>query len=101
MEMREITVGMPARSLAGHDKDACYVICRVEEDYVWLADGRLRPLEKPKKKKKKHIQIQYEIPENLQEKLQRGEALRNEDIKRGIKMLKKQWEESHVKSRCY
>lgn len=101
MEMREIRAGMPARSLAGHDKDAYYVVCRVEGDWVWLTDGRLKPLERPKKKNKKHIQIQHKIPENLQEKLQRGEAFRNEDIKRAIKMLKKQWEESDVKSRCY
>ena len=29
----------------------------VDNNYVYLVDGRIRTLDKPKKKKKKHIQI--------------------------------------------
>ncbi|MCI8417786.1 MAG: 50S ribosomal protein L14 [Lachnospiraceae bacterium] len=78
--------GMLARSRAGHDKEKIYIISSTEDAYVWLSDGRLRPLEKPKKKKKKHIQAIYTIPENLQKKLQEGKPLQNEDIKRAIKL---------------
>ncbi len=85
MGVERIETGMLARSRAGHDKDKVYVISRAEDAYVWLADGRLRLLEKPKKKKKKHIQIIYTIPENLQKKLEEGKPLQNEDIKRAIK----------------
>ena len=53
--MVRIEEGMLARSLAGHDRDRLYVIIREEAEYVWLVDGILRPLEKPKKKKKKHL----------------------------------------------
>ena len=42
---------MFARSLAGHDKGNLYIIVRREEQFAWVADGRLKPLEKPKKKK--------------------------------------------------
>lgn len=49
--------GMLAKSLAGHDKDMIYVIAEVEEAYVYLVDGRIRTLDRPKKKKKKHVQI--------------------------------------------
>ena len=45
-----------AVSKAGHDKDSIYVIIKEEADMVYLADGRHKPLEKPKKKNKKHIQ---------------------------------------------
>ena len=48
--------GLFARSLAGHDKDRGYVIVREEEDSVYLADGRLRTVARPKRKNKKHVQ---------------------------------------------
>ena len=49
--------GMLAKSLAGHDKDKIYVISGLEDAYVYLVDGKIRTLEKPKKKKKKHVQL--------------------------------------------
>ena len=54
--MPELKKGMLAMSKAGHDEGRLYVIIGVDDSYVYLADGRLRPLDKPKKKKKKHIQ---------------------------------------------
>ncbi len=44
-----------AASLAGHDKGHIYVIVRREEEMVYLADGRLKTLDKPKKKNRRHI----------------------------------------------
>lgn len=50
-------LGKFATSKAGHDKDKCYVIVREEGEFVYLSDGRLKLYSKPKKKRKKHIQI--------------------------------------------
>ncbi|WP_346664250.1 KOW domain-containing RNA-binding protein [uncultured Merdimonas sp.] len=55
--MDKFETGMLARSKAGHDTGRVYVITGAEEAYVFLSDGRLRPLDRPKKKKKKHVQI--------------------------------------------
>ena len=49
--------GMLAKSLAGHDKNKIYVIADIDEAYVYLADGVTKTLEKPKKKKKIHVQL--------------------------------------------
>lgn len=62
--MDKFEAGMLARSKAGHDEGRVYVIVSTEDAYVYLVDGKLRPLKKPKKKKKKHVQIileQYDI----------------------------------------
>ena len=48
---------MLARAKAGHDTGRVYVITGVDEAYVYLSDGKLRPSDRPKKKKKKHVQI--------------------------------------------
>ena len=55
--MERYEAGMLARSMAGHDKGHVYVIIDVDEAYVYLVDGVLRTLARPKKKKKKHVQI--------------------------------------------
>ena len=50
-------IGMLAVSRAGHDRKTTYVIIDEEDEYVYLADGRIRTVARPKKKNKKHIQI--------------------------------------------
>lgn len=50
-------VGILAMSKAGHDKGALYVIIREEGEYVYVADGRIRTSDRPKKKNRKHVQI--------------------------------------------
>ena len=43
---------MLARSKAGHDKGHVYIIMKEDSAYVYLVDGSLRTLDRPKKKKK-------------------------------------------------
>ena len=50
-------VGYLAKSLAGHDKGTIYIIIEETETDVFLADGKGKTLEHPKKKNKKHIQV--------------------------------------------
>ena len=50
-------IGMLAKSKAGHDKGQLYVIYDVDETYVYLVDGKIRTIDKPKKKKRRHVQI--------------------------------------------
>ncbi len=55
--MVKLDTGMLVKSLAGHDKDGIYIISKVDNDYVYLVDGRLRTYDNMKKKKQKHIQV--------------------------------------------
>ena len=57
MRINIVERGMLAKSKAGHDKGHLYVIYDVDETYVYLVDGEIRTLDKPKKKKRKHVQI--------------------------------------------
>ncbi|WP_461809654.1 KOW domain-containing RNA-binding protein [Faecalimonas sp.] len=63
--MERFEVGMLAKSKAGHDKENVYVLIDMDNSYVYLADGRIRTLEKPKKKKYKHVQIIREINKDI------------------------------------
>lgn len=77
-----------AVSRSGHDKDSIYVIVKEEADMVYLADGKLKPLEKPKKKNRKHIQVIKKLPKEITEVFTQ-ENFRNEEIKRAIKLYRK------------
>ena len=50
-----VEIGTVVKSIAGHDKDSFYVVVGMEKDCVYIADGRARKLEKPKRKNIRHI----------------------------------------------
>jgi len=80
--MEQFETGMMARSQSGHDAGNVYVITKVEETYVYLVDGKVRTLDKPKKKKKKHVQL---IKESFD-----IQGATDVDIKRWIKIWNKE-----------
>ena len=77
-----------AVSRSGHDKDCLYVIIKEEANLVYLADGKLKPIDKPKKKNRKHIQIIKNLPKEITEVFTQHN-FRNEEIKRAIKLYQK------------
>lgn len=87
--MRTDMTGMLAMSRAGRDKGNVYVIIREEAEYVYLADGKNRTVNRPKRKNKRHIQII--------KKIKPREDCGDLEIKRTIR---KYQEEANVKGRC-
>jgi ribosomal protein L14E/L6E/L27E len=56
MTYEPLEPGEIVRSRAGRDRGRAFVILKlIDEDYVLLVDGRLRTLERPKKKKRRHL----------------------------------------------
>lgn len=86
--IENIERGMVAWSRAGHDIGKLYVIIAFDEQYAYLADGKIRTLENPKKKKWKHIQVRKKIQEELSDLS--WDDIRDEQIKRAVKIAKKQ-----------
>lgn len=83
--------GFLASSKAGHDKDKIYVIIKEDSEYVWLADGKIRGVDNPKKKRKKHIQvIKYFFDEGLRTALSEGKKVTDLEIMMILKKYKKQ-----------
>ena len=78
--MEGYSIGMMAKSLAGHDKGKIYLIAGVDETYVYLVDGKCRTMDRPKRKKKKHVQIDYQIPEWIQKLLAEGKSVQDSDV---------------------
>ncbi len=84
--MNKLGIGCFVEAQAGHDAGKCYVIFQMDEEYVYLVDGKIKTLKNPKKKKIKHIKILQQFDQSLMEKM-KEQTVRDEEIKRAIKLL--------------
>ncbi|MCQ2978851.1 MAG: KOW domain-containing RNA-binding protein [Clostridia bacterium] len=86
----ELMLGQIVRSLKGHDMDELYIISRLEENYAYLTDGKLRMLDNPKKKKFKHLELLDNTNNSeLINKFKNFEDVSNSDIREAIENYKK------------
>lgn len=56
-----------AKSMSGHDKNQYYFVLNEEDDFYMLVNGTTRPLNKAKRKNKKHVQIVKKLPQQIEE----------------------------------
>ncbi len=71
-------------SKCGRDKGRAFIIYDYDDEYVFIVDGDLRKLEKPKRKKKIHIQISKNVNEEIKNKIENELYLLNSDIKKAL-----------------
>lgn len=83
--MTDNIIGCFAKSKAGHDKCEVYIVVDSDNNNIWLSDGKLKPVTRPKKKNRKHVQLVNDKDSNIEEKLRRQEPIADEDIKKAIK----------------
>lgn len=50
-------VGSFVKSIAGHDKNRIYIIIEETDKYYCVSDGIYHPIDRLKKKNKKHVQL--------------------------------------------
>lgn len=83
----KMSVGQIVYSKAGRDSGRIFIIIAVsdEKDYVFLADGKLRRVEKAKKKKVKHIEKTDYIDAVIKDKLCNGLKVNNAEVRKAIK----------------
>ncbi len=82
------TVGQVVYSKAGRDAGKKFIIVNIpDEFYVFISDGNLRKIEKPKRKKIKHLLITEEIIKPLSEKLTKKFIITNSEVKKALEAL--------------
>ncbi len=77
-----------ATSLAGHDKGHIYAIVRKDEETAYLADGKLKLIEKPKKKNLRHIRRITALSGEVREAL--GAVRQNSDLVHVLRLYQRQ-----------
>lgn len=80
-----IKIGQYVRSKAGRDKNHVFVVLEIiDHEYVLLADGDVRRVERPKKKKSKHLFEFNQVSEVVREKIKDDKKLTNLMIRKEI-----------------
>jgi len=84
----EISIGQVVSSKSGRDKDRLFLVIDILDDkYVLIADGDLRKIEKPKKKKVKHLQKQNQINQDIKNAIENDEKIDNIYLRRELEKL--------------
>jgi len=84
-------IGKYVWSTSGRDKGNLFIVTAIVDDqYVMLADGMLRKLEKPKKKKLKHLLITEFQPFPLFEQTKNHRKIQDSDLREAIQNMKDQ-----------
>lgn len=79
--------GQLVRSKAGRDKGRYYLVLADSEDgFVWLADGRKRSADEPKRKNIRHLQPIRKAAAGLLDK-ENGSRITNEEIRAAINAI--------------
>ena len=82
---RPITPGCVVRSKAGRDEGRRFIVLSLDgEEFAYIADGDLRKVEKPKRKRVKHLYVTEELVSSLQSKLLTGERVENHEIRKSL-----------------
>ena len=81
-------LGQIVLSKCGRDKKKYFFVIQIDEskEYVFITDGDSRRLEKPKKKKIKHL-VPLHIDETVKDKLQIGSKITNAELKKQLKIF--------------
>lgn len=72
----------------GRDRGRAFVVVGVpEQNYILIADGNLRKIEKPKKKNLRHIKVSHMVLDQICETINKGERPDNSIIKNNIRSI--------------
>jgi len=66
----------------GRDAGKRFIVIETDDEYSMIADGKGRRLEKPKRKKNKHLEFKDKTDDPIAEKLQKDEKITNNEIRR-------------------
>lgn len=89
-----VEIGRVALSRSGRDEGRAFLIVEIlEEPYVLIADGALRRLKKPKRKKLKHLDLQPVVLEGIGEKLKQGSKVFDAELRSALKNTQQAKEE--------
>ncbi len=81
-------LGRVAVSTAGRDARRAFLVVGLSgEGYVLLADGDLRKMERPKKKKLRHVRLEPAVAEEVREQLTQGGYVQDAQIRKSILSL--------------
>ena len=86
----DIKISDVVQTTAGRDAGQWFYVINADPVYLLLANGKDRTLEKPKRKKRKHIQKVLRSETRVAEKLRLGDKVLNSELRRDLAALSRE-----------
>ena len=83
----DINISDVVLATAGRDQGNWFYVVNEDPVYLFLANGKDRTLDKPKRKKRKHVQLVLRSETRVAEKLRSGNKVLNGELRRDLAFL--------------
>ena len=83
----DLNISDVVQATAGRDAGKLFYVIAQDDGFLLLANGKDRPLDRPKRKKRKHVQKVLRAETRVAEKLRRGDKVLNSELRRDLAFL--------------
>ena len=83
-------------STAGRDQGELFYVADINDQFVTLVNGKNRPVEKPKRKKRKHTRKILRSETRVADKLRLGDKVLNSELRRDLAYLSREMQSNNL-----
>ena len=87
MDPADLQIADVVASTAGRDQGKWFYVLNLDDTYLYLANGKDRRIEKPKRKKRKHAEKVLRSETRVAAKLIAGDRVLNSELRRDLAYL--------------
>ena len=92
----DINISDVVMTTAGRDAGQWFYVISADPVFLLLANGKDRTLEKPKRKKRKHVQKVLRSETRVAEKIRSGDKVLNGELRRDLAFLARQMQDTNL-----
>ena len=92
----DINISDVVVSTAGRDTGEWFYVIAEEQNFLFLANGKDRALDKPKRKKRKHVQKVLRSETRVAQKLRSGDKVLNGELRRDLAFLAREMQANNL-----
>ena len=95
-DLPDLTIADVVLSTAGRDAGNLFYVLEADETWLSLVNGKDRSIEKPKRKKCKHVRKVLRSETRVAEKLRAGDKVLNSELRRDLAYLSQKMQSNNL-----
>ena len=92
----EFNISDVAKTTAGRDQGRLYYVISTDEMFLMLVNGKDRTLDKPKRKKRRHVQKVLRSETRVAAKLISGDKVLNSELRRDLAYIAREMQANNL-----
>ncbi len=94
--LSDIDIADVVVATAGRETGKLFYVLDIDGDYLHLVNGKDRTLEKPKRKKRKHLDKVLRSETRVADKLRHGDKVLNSELRRDLAYLSREMQSNNL-----